>query len=105
MRTPLRLLVCATLLVAGCTGTPRVPPHAGMDEMWRKYSKLPPKRALAVAGDPNSLWVGAAAGGAHSQADAADRALEECRRRRGKRRMQAPCLVYAAGDTILWPAR
>ena len=104
-----RLVICAALLATVCAcgsvlGT-RIPPHRGLDRIWRQYSELPPKRALAIAGDPNELWVGAAAGGAQAQVDASDRALEECRSRRAERRMQAPCLLYAVGDDILWLSR
>ena len=101
-----RIVICAALLATSCAsesilGT-RIPPHRKLDRIWRQYSELAPKRALAIAGDPNRHWVGAAAGGAEAQADASDRALEECRRKRSERRMQAPCLLYAVGDDILW---
>lgn len=109
MVTTVRLVICAALLAASCAnesilGT-RIPPHPKLDRIWAQYSGLPPKRALAIAGDPNRNWVGAAAGGAEAQADASDRALEECRRKRLQRRMLAPCLLYAAGDDILWLSR
>jgi hypothetical protein len=96
----LLLAAAATLLVACATGRA---PHRGVEGLWRDFSKLAPKRALAVAGDPNSVWVGAAAGGFEIQADASDAALEECRRKRRERRMQAPCLLYAVGNDVVWP--
>jgi len=96
------LVLTLALLLPGCRSGPRIPPHPGVDAMWRQYAKLPPKRALAIAGDPNHIWVGAAAGGAEQQVDASDVALEECRRKRTARRMQAPCMLYAVGDEILW---
>ncbi len=104
-----RFALCAALLATSCAsdsmlGT-RIPPHSALDRIWRDYAGLAPKRALAIAGDPNRHWVGAAAGGAEAQADASDRALEECRRKRAQRRMQAPCLLYAVGDDILWLSR
>ncbi len=107
--TTLRFVICAALLAGACAsesilGT-RVPPHPKLDRIWAQYSGLAPKRALAIAGDPNRDWVGAAAGGADAQAEASERALEECGRERLERRMLAPCLLYAAGDDILWLSR
>ncbi len=107
--TTVRFVICAALLATSCAsesilGT-RIPPHRKLDRIWRQYSELAPKRALAIAGDPNRHWVGAAAGGAEAQADASDRALEECRRKRLERRMLAPCRLSAAGDEILWLSR
>jgi hypothetical protein len=74
-----------------------------MDDLWQDFLRLAPKRALAVAGDPNSVWVGAAAGGFEAQEDASEAALEECRRKRRERRMQSPCLLYAVGSDVVWP--
>jgi hypothetical protein len=78
-------------------------PHRGIGDLWQEFSRLAPKRALAVAGDPDSVWVGAAAGGFEVQTDASEAALEECRRKRRERRMQSPCLLYAVGSDIVWP--
>lgn len=104
-RAGLRLvLLGAALLLLACAGE-RVPPHRGIDLLWGDYVEMPEARALAVAGDPNHLWVGAAAGGAASQSDAEREALERCQRRRVARRMQAPCLLYASGDEIVWKQR
>lgn len=97
-------LLLAAVLGTACTFVnTRVPPHPGMDAMWREYSKLPPQRALAVAGDPNRLWVAGVAGGAETQDAASEAALGECRRKRAERSMQVPCLLYAVGDRIVWP--
>jgi hypothetical protein len=106
-RRLLRTVVGATLLGVGCSmfGGPRIPPHPALDRLWRQYSALRDERALAIAGDPDGLWVGAAAGGAVSLSDAEDVALAECRRKRAMRRMQSPCLLYAVGDDIVWPRR
>ena len=104
MSTSSRFAICAVLLAAACARGGRIPPHPGIDRLWGQYAALAPMRALAIAGDPDRLWVGAAAGGAEAQHDASDRALEECRRRRAERRMQAPCRLYAVGDEILWPS-
>ena len=104
-----RSAICGALFAAACSlpnlGAPRIPPHPGIDAIWRQYVELPRQRALAIAGDPNGLWVGAAAGGAAAQTEASERALGECRRKRAQRRMQAPCLLYAVGDDIIWSGR
>jgi len=104
-RAGLRLALCwPAFLLLACAGE-RVPPHRGIDRLWRDYVQMPEERALAVSGDPNHLWVGAAAGGAASPSDAESEALESCERRRVARRLQAPCLLYASGNEIVWKKR
>lgn len=95
------LVLVAGALALACAGGHA--PHRGMEELWRDFTRLAPRRALAVAGDPNSVWVGAAAGGFEVQEDASQAALEECRRKRRERRMQSPCLLYAVGNDVVWP--
>jgi hypothetical protein len=73
-----------------------------MEKLWREYLAMPAERALAIAGDPERRWVGAASGGHGSPSEAEEGALVACRRRRAARRMQAPCLLYARGDQIVW---
>ncbi len=73
-----------------------------MERIWREFVALPNERALALAGDPARQWVAAASGGYASPTEAEEGALAECRRRRAARRMQAPCLLYAKGDEIVW---
>lgn len=96
--------VLAALLASACTGASR-PPHPGMNAFWREYSAMPPYRALAVAGDPDSHWVGAASSSAATQIEAEQGALAECRRKRAQRRMQAPCRLYAVGGEVVWDRR
>jgi hypothetical protein len=71
--------------------------------VWRDYQTLPSHRALAIAGDPRrDRWVTGAAGGHATRAAAEREALAQCRVRRGARRMQAACVLYADGDEIVW---
>ena len=97
------VVLCAAVAV-GCQ-IPPPQPHTSLEPLWRDFEKLPQKRALALAGDPDKAWVAAMAGGAESQQDAIDVALEGCRRKRLDRRLRAPCLVYAVDDEIVWTVR
>ena len=86
--------------------TTRDAPHPGIESLWRQFVEIPLPRALAIAGDPDREWVGAAAGGAGaSQIEAEQSALLECRRRRVARRLLAPCRFYATGSEIVWQER
>lgn len=105
MRPVLRrslLLTGAVLLFAACATGSRTEPHPGIASLWRDFLNMPPERALALAGDPDRAWVGAAGGGYASQIEAEESALAKCRRRRAARRMQAPCRLYATGREIVW---
>lgn len=86
--------------LAACSA-PEGPPRS-LAPLWREYVKMPPERALAIAGDPARLWVGAASGGYPSQEMAEESVVAECTRRRSLRRMQEPCRLYAVGDDIVW---
>jgi len=96
------LLACAACLLPACAKQSRSEPHRGVEALWRDYLEMPPERALALAGDPDRRWVGAAGGGHASQIEAERSALAECRTRRAARRMQAPCRLYATGAEIVW---
>jgi hypothetical protein len=69
-------------------------------ELWHRYRELAPQRALAIAGDPESVWVGGTAAGLSSAEEAEAQALAVCRRQRARRRMQAPCVLYAIGNEV-----
>jgi len=106
MRT-LAALCAAALVLTACTGGVRTPgrdsrPHRGLESLWRDYQALPRERALAIAGDPDGLWVAGAAGGEANRRDAERRALEQCGIRRLERRLLVPCRLYATGDRIVW---
>jgi hypothetical protein len=101
VRLAITFVVASAGLVLACA-TPGPHPHAGIRGLWREYQGLPSYRALALAGDPDRVWVAGAAGGRLSQAEARTAALEECAAHRQERRMQAPCRIYAIGDRIVW---
>jgi hypothetical protein len=73
-----------------------------MKKIWREYLDLPVERALALAGDPDSVWVAGAAGARATREEAEQSALATCEVRRKDRRMQAPCRLYAVGDEVVW---
>jgi hypothetical protein len=111
-RDGLGLWLCAVLVagamlpLAACSAQVPTPPHREIRPLWREYRALPGERALAVAGEFRlDRWVAGASGGEASRGEAEARALEECRKRRAQRRMQAPCLLYAVGDEVVWPRR
>jgi len=91
----------AALLLAACVSE-RGSPHTGLARTWRDFLALPEHRALAVAGDPERIWVSGASGGQESPEEAEEAALSECNRRRAQRRMQAACQLYAVGEEIVW---
>jgi len=95
---------CLCLLGLGfltaCTA--REGPPTSLAPLWRDYEKMPPERALAICGDPARRWVGAASGGYPTTEMAEESVMAECMRRRGLRRMQAPCRLYAVNDQIVW---
>jgi hypothetical protein len=81
-------------------------PPPDLAPVWRTYLALPAERALAIAGDPRrDRWVTAASAGHATREQAEAEALAQCRIRRGKRRMQAACVIYAVGDEIVWRGR
>jgi hypothetical protein len=84
----------------------RASPHPDLAPVWRDFLALPAERALAIAGDPRrDRWVTGASAG-HATRDRAEaEALLECQRRRGMRRIQAACVLYAVGDEIVWRGR
>jgi hypothetical protein len=93
----------ATAASFACVPSPPLQPHRGIESLWRQFTALPRERALALAGDPNGVWVAGAAGGAATRREAEQLALEQCHARRLERRLQVPCLLYATGEKIVWP--
>jgi hypothetical protein len=78
-------------------------PHPDLAPVWRDFLALPEQRALAIAGDPGrDRWVTAASGGHATRAGAEVEALSQCQIRRGARRIQAECVLYAVGDENVW---
>jgi len=97
-----RLRTLAALILCSCTTPIRSEPHAGLQRLWHDYRAMPDERALVLAGNPDRVWVAGVSGGHESQREAEERALEICVTRRAARRLQAPCRLYASGDTIVW---
>ncbi len=96
-------LLVATALQA-CTSSDR-PPHRELNRVWREYRAMDPARALAIAGDPREVrWVTAATGGHPDLESARAGALAQCAKSRQVRRIQAPCVLYAVGDQVVWEA-
>ena len=92
------------LLLACESGRPS--PHPDLAPVWRDFLALPAERAMAIAGDPRrDRWVAGLSGGHATSSQAEAEALVECRKRRGRRRMQAECVLYAVGDEIVWRGR
>ena len=93
----------AVLLLACADGAS---PHPNLAPLWRDFVELPRERAMAVAGDPRRpRWVAGVSAGHDTVAEAEAGALRECKARRGFRRMQAECVLYAVGDDIVWKRR
>lgn len=93
------MVLLAVGLLMGCSSAPG--PDKALSSIWRDYQTLPKHRALAVAGElRHGLWVAGASGGHPSARKAEEAALAACAQRREKRRMQAPCRIYAVGGNI-----
>jgi hypothetical protein len=93
------------LLLLACASD-RASPHPNLAPAWRDFLALPAERALAIAGDPRrDRWVAGATGGHATRNQAEAEALLQCQRRRGLRRIQAACVLYAVGDEIVWRGR
>jgi hypothetical protein len=102
-RWGLSMGVVSALLLTACETQKPTAPHAGIESLWSQYQEIPLPRALAIAGDPDREWVGAAAGGpGASQIEAEKSALAECKRQRLARRLRAPCRFYATGNQVVW---
>ncbi len=83
-----------------------VSPPPDLAVAWRDFVAMPAQRAMAIAGDPQrDRWVFGASGGHATRGQAEAEAIRQCRVRRGMRRMQAACVLYAVGDEIVWRGR
>ncbi len=97
-------VAAATLFLLACaTDGVVVSPHPGLKPVWGDYLALPGERALAIAGDPRrNRWVTGSSGGQDTHVQAEADALIQCRTQRRRRRLQAPCVLYAVGNEIVW---
>ncbi len=98
-------VLAASLVVAsGCFrsgGSPMGVPLRSTTQFeseWRSYQRLTGLKALAVAGDLNGIYVSGFAWAYPIQELANEEALEGCEERRGDRRVQDACRLYAIGD-------
>lgn len=79
--------------------------HARIDFALRDYLDYPLFKGLAAAIDDAGRWV---YGYVHEMPDeriAAERALAECSTRAARTRVNAPCRLYALGNSIVWQER
>ena len=102
---PLLMLVLALASIPLGCGTPGAANPLERTEFWHQYREFPDARAIAIAGNPAAVWVGGAAAGLATTGEAEREALAECERRRARRRLQAPCVVYAVGSEVKWGRR
>jgi hypothetical protein len=94
--------IALVLAPLACTSSGVDEPHRGVRSLWRHFVTLPEMRAMAIAGDPVRIWVGAAVGDEPTAAAAEAAALAACREKRIAARIQTPCRLYAMGDEIVW---
>jgi hypothetical protein len=71
---------------------------------WKNYQRLGARKALAVAGDLDGVYVSGFAFAYPIQALANEEALENCEERRADRRIEDECRLYAIGELRLDPA-
>jgi hypothetical protein len=102
LRQALVFALGSAAALACATETPA--PHRSLRALWGQYREMPEVRALAIAGDPDNVWLGGVTGGHPTRAAAESAALAECGRRRVLRRIQAKCRLYAVNDEIVWKA-
>ena len=88
--------LCLGVALLGCSGVSGLP--RGFDKLWNEYREMPDERAMAIAGDPEHLWVAGATGGHRTREAALEAALAECERRRLVRRVVSLCRLYAVGE-------
>lgn len=102
-RLPAVVSIAACIAFVACLTGDHHRRSSDFEALWRRYQELPEPRALAIAGDPDTtLWVGAAAAGQATQAEAERQAVAKCMEQRAKRRLQVPCRLYAVGDFVIW---
>ena len=102
-----RLAALGALLLAagGCLrsgGTPMGIPLREVTRFeadWGFYQRLRERKALAVAGDLGGVYVSGFAYAYPTQSLANGAALERCEERRADRGIEAPCGLYAIGNT------
>ena len=99
------VMCCLSLATACATSGYSANNPLRRSQLWQFYEKLPSPRAFALSGDPKHVWIAGVAGGVSTQTEAIELAMADCERLRRKRRMAAPCRVYAENGTIVWWGR
>ena len=104
LATPCGALAIVVLL-AGCSAKP---PMGGalrgrsqFEDEWRRYVRMESSKALAVAGDVTVTHVVGYAYGAPSDEHAVREALAACEQRRGDRRIEDACWLYAVNEEVV----
>ena len=99
-------LASLALLQIACAMDGDFVPHPDLAPIWQDFLAMHAERAMAIAGDPRrDRWVVGITGGHAERAQAEAEAIRQCRVKRGVRRMQAACELYAVGDEIVWQSR
>jgi hypothetical protein len=93
-------------LPIACASDGDFTPHTDLAPIWRDFLAMPAQRAMAIAGDPRrDRWIVGMTGGHRERGQAEAEAIRQCKLRRGVRRMQAACVLYAVGSEIVWQSR
>ena len=97
------VLVVTIMGVYGCFGSAstigaRLPRTSRFSDDLQQYARLQPNKAIAVAGDFDTIYVSGYAFGYADEAAAVEAAMAACEARRIDRRVTAPCRTYAVGD-------
>ncbi len=102
--SPCGALAIVVLLV-GCSAKPpmgvALRRHSQFEQEWSSYLKMAPSKALAVAGDVTVTHVVGYAYGAPSDEHAVREALAACEQRRGDRRIEGACWLYAVNEEVV----
>ncbi len=102
--SPCGALAIVVLLV-GCSAKPpmgvALRSHSQFESEWGSYLKMAPSKALAVAGDITKTHVVGYAHDAASDEHAAREAIAACEKRRGDRRIEGACRLYAVNEEIV----
>lgn len=99
-------MVCLVLVVFALSGCYRQPQPMGIPlrqkprfaAEWGTYTKLPGRKSLAVAGDPDGIYVSGVAYDHRHEETAIEAALRYCEERRADRNIEPPCRTYAIGN-------
>ncbi len=93
------------VLLTGCSPKPpmgvTLRSRTQFEDEWGRYLKMAPSKALAVAGDVTVTHVVGYAFGAASDQQAVREAMAACEQRRGDRRIEGNCRLYAVNEEVM----